>query len=151
LPADRDTAIANNKARDGATHNKLLDIGIHDDTPLMHLPGANWPDFWVPGSAHAVLLGLCRDADVLFKRDNKEKLSDGNEYRLRNPPNFRGASMQDRSLAEIRKLRRTSLYKRGLENVAACDSTVSFPSASDPCGLMLLTVLGVFPIVTELA
>lgn len=120
--ADRNRAIENKKARDTATHNKLLDLGVHGDTPFMHLPGANWADFSCPGTPHAVLLGVWKDVTTMLNMENKEKLSDGNEYMLRNPPNSRQQPMQDRMLDEVRNLR-TSHYKRVLENVLACDST----------------------------
>jgi hypothetical protein len=111
--------MKNCKARVAATSNKLLNVGANGSTPLMDLPGATWEDFWVPGAAHAMLLGISKDVHMLLHRENSEKLSDGNEYRLRNAVNSRELPMKDRMLREVRKLKGTSLYKRGLENIIA--------------------------------
>jgi hypothetical protein len=118
--AEREAAIRNSKARADETYDRLMDIGIQGDTALMQLPGAVWDAFWVPGCAHLALLGVVNDLDELLKRENKEKLAHGNEYRLRNATYIRGPSMQGRNLEDVRKLRRTSLYKRGFENIVAC-------------------------------
>jgi hypothetical protein len=119
LSVDRERAIQNCKARDTFASNQLLDVGVHGNTALMDLPGVDWEDFWVPGAAHAALLGATIEVIGLLHRENNEKLTDGNEYRLRNAVNSREVPMKDRTLQEVRKLRKTSLYKRGLDNVIA--------------------------------
>jgi hypothetical protein len=120
MRAEREAAIRNCKARADETYDRLMDIGIQGDSPLMQLPGAVWDEFWVPGCAHLALLGVVKDLDELLKWENKVKLPHGNEYRLRNATYSRGPSMQGRNLEDVRKLRRASLYKRGFERVVAC-------------------------------
>jgi hypothetical protein len=124
MRAEREAAIRNCKARADETNDRLKDIGIQGDTPLMQLPGAVWDEFWVPGCAHLALLGVVKDLDELLKRENKVRLPHENEYRLRNATYSRDPSMQCRNLEDVRKLRRTSLWKRGFEDVVACVSSL---------------------------
>jgi hypothetical protein len=96
-------------------NDKHLDIGCKGPTPFMVLPNFDWQSFWVPGIAHALLLGVLKDVTQLLFRDKQNSIPHGRQY-------FVPDSARKRMLALVKKLSPTSGYPRGLTNILTCDS-----------------------------
>jgi hypothetical protein len=56
-------------------------VGCKGRAPFMNLPNSDWETFWIPGVAHALLLGVVKDLvyNVLF-RQKRDSIPYSREY-----------------------------------------------------------------------
>jgi hypothetical protein len=98
-------------AREQAANAKYLNIGCKGGTPFMDLPNFDWKTFWVPGVAHALLLGVVKDLfyHVLF-RPKQDSIPYGREYWISTP-------VKRHMLSLVKSLSPTSGFPRGFTAV----------------------------------
>jgi hypothetical protein len=79
----------------------------------MDLPNFAWESFWMPGIAHALLLGVVKDVMQLLFRQKQHDLRHGTEY-------FISKETRKRMLSLVKQLAPTSGYPRGFTTILAC-------------------------------